>query len=109
MAAIVAPDLEGSPVVPRAEAELQGEQSTAMMLAAIADSKLSVEGKIDTLMIECGLIRQDMDKFRGCLTEAEHRISVVEDTTSSTAQTAVELQQQVKILMACSEDAENHL
>lgn len=46
-----------------------------MILAAIADSKSSVEGKIYTLTIECGLIRQDMDKFRGRLTEAEHRIS----------------------------------
>lgn len=54
------------------DAELHAKQSTAVILATIADSKYSVEGKIDTLSIECGLIRQDMDKFRGCLHEAEH-------------------------------------
>lgn len=43
-----------------------------------------------------------MDKFRGRLTEAE-------DTSASTVQSMIELQQQVKILMARSEDAENRL
>lgn len=80
-----------------------------MILAAIAESKSSVEGKIDALTIECGLRRQDVDKFRGRHTEAEHRISEVEDTTATTVQSMTELQQQVKILMAHSEDAENHL
>lgn len=89
--------------------EQLGEGSTAMILEAIADSKSSVEGKIDTLTIECGLIRQDMDKIRGRLTETEQRISTVEDVAASTAQSVVELQQQVKTLMARSEDAENRL
>lgn len=78
-------DPEGSPAAPWAAPELLGEQSTATILAAIANSKSSVEGKIDTLTIKCGLIRQDMDKFRGRLTEAEQRISAVEDTAVSTA------------------------
>lgn len=61
------PDPVGSSAGNRVDAELQGEQSTAVILAAIADSKSSVEGKIDSLSIECGLMRQDMDKFRGRL------------------------------------------
>lgn len=66
-----------------------------MFLAAIAERKSSVEGKIDTLSIECGFIRQDMDKFRGRLNEAEQRIPEVEDTSASTMQSVAELQQQV--------------
>lgn len=109
MAVPVIPDPVGSSAGNSEDAELDGEQSTAIILAAIADSMSSVEGKIDTLSIECGLIRQNMDKFRGRLHEAEQRISEVEYTSASTMQSVAELQQQVKLLMSRSEEAENRL
>lgn len=103
------PDRNGSYSIPRADLELHGAQSPTAILIAIADSKLSVEGKIDALTIECELIRHDMDKFIGRLAEAEHCVSAVEDTTASTIQALANLQQKVKILMTCSENSENRL
>lgn len=61
---------------------------------------------IDSLVLECGLIYNDMDKFRGWITEAESRISVVEDNFTSACIIA-DLQHMVKVLVDRSKDAEN--
>lgn len=54
--------------------------STIATLAVIDASKTTLMGRIDALAIECGLIRQDLDKFRGQLTTADSHISDIEVT-----------------------------
>lgn len=56
---------------------------TRPILAAIDASKVAVMVSIEHLTTECTLIRHDLDKMRGRITEAEDRISVVEDTSLS--------------------------
>lgn len=48
--------------------------STLAILVAIEASKTPLMGSIDTLAMECGLIRQDLDHFRGRITLAENRM-----------------------------------
>lgn len=107
MAAALTSDPDGDS--PSTTLEPKTDQSTAAILMAIAESKSSMEGKIEKVALKCGLIRQDMDRFRGCLTDAKHRILAVEDTPASTVQTLADMPQKVKVLMAPSEDAENRL
>lgn len=84
------------------------EQAADAILAAIEASKSTMVNKIDSLALECGLVRQDLNKFRGHLFAAESRISKVEDTTASTSQTLADLQNKVKILMAHLEGTEKN-
>lgn len=70
-----------------AAADLTKDPVTVTILAAIKPSKSSLITKIDTLLFECGLLRQNLDTFWGCLSIAESRISSVEDTTASNSQT----------------------
>lgn len=55
--------------------------------AAIEESRMLVMGRIDTLAMEYGLVRQDLDKFKGRNTSAENHISDIEDTVATTAKT----------------------
>lgn len=67
-------------------------------------------GRIDSLAIECGLIRQDLDKFRGRVSAAGSCISEIEvDAGTSNMRHEHELQHTVKLLIAHSEDMENLL
>lgn len=64
--------------------------------------------KIDHL-VDVSLIQHDMDKFRARFTEAEGRISQLEDTTRSDSRDLRALQLQVKALQEKSIDTENRL
>lgn len=84
------------------------EQSnfTALM-QAIATCQTTLTGKIDSLHMDMGLIRKDMDKFRHRLTETEHRIGAAEDTLHDHTATLHTLKTKVKALELRAEDAEN--
>lgn len=90
-------------------APLLQKKSTATILAAIEASRFSLMGRIDSLALECSLILNDMDKFRGRMMEAESRISVVDDVSNTSTRTIADLQRTVKMLTDRSEDAENRL
>lgn len=83
--------------------------SHAELLAAIKAGTDSVMVKIDHLVTDVSLIRHDMDKFRSRLTEAEDRVSQLEDTTRSDSRDHRALQLQVKALQEKSIDTENRL
>lgn len=83
------------------------QDSTAVILAAIEQSKTSMLVRIDRLAEECNLIRNDLDKIRGRLTESESRISATEDLTATHTNTIADLQRTVHLLVAKSDDAEN--
>lgn len=72
-------------------------------------SKTSLVTRIDTLALECGLMSQDLDKIPGRLGSAETCISDVEDTSSTHNRTLTDLQRQVNLLKARSDDAEKRL
>lgn len=55
-----------------AAADLPEDPATVTILAAIKASKSSLISRIDTLLLEYGLLRQNLDKFWGCLTIAEY-------------------------------------
>lgn len=81
--------------------------NTEVILQAIASCKTLTEC-IDHLATECNLIHHDFDKFCTRLTEAEERVSAVEDTKPLPI-TIEELQCQVQQLSDRVEDAENSL
>lgn len=85
------------------------ETSTAIILAAIEASRSSLMGHIDSLALECSLIRNDLAKFWGQMVEAESRISDVEDAVTTSACTIADLQRVVKMLTDHSEDVKNKL
>lgn len=80
-----------------------------MILAAIEQSKTSLLVRIDNLAEECNLIRNDLDKIRGRLTEMETRVSATEDLTAIHVASIAELQRTVQTLVAKLDDAENRL
>lgn len=80
-----------------------------MILAAIEHSKTSLLVHIDCLTEECSLLRNDLDKIRGRLTETESRISATEDLTATDTTTIADLQRAVNALVAKSDDVENRL
>lgn len=84
------------------------QDSTAMILAAIEQSKTSLV-RIDNLAEECNLIRNDLDKIRGRLTEMETRVSATEDLTAIHVASIAELQRTVQTFVAKLDDAENRL
>lgn len=82
---------------------------TTVILAAIEQSRTSLLVRIDHLAAECNLIRADLDKFRGRLSETESRISATEDLTTRHDDAIHTLQRTVQSLVAKSDDAENRL
>ena len=76
------------------------------ILQAIGDLRSSVEGKIEELRIDLSLIRQDLRKTLEQVTEAEGRISDIEDTQKTTNSDVLELLHTVKNLELKAEDAE---
>lgn len=87
--------------------EITQDAITRPILAAIDASKAAVMVSIEHLTTECTLIRHDLDKIRGRITEAEDRISVVEDTSQTQGNQLVELQAMVKSLQSRAEEAED--
>lgn len=81
---------------------------TAAILSAIEHSRSSLLSRMDKLTKECNLIRPDLDRILGRLTESENRVSATEDLTTGYTQriTELELELTVKALVAKS-DAEN--
>lgn len=104
-------DLEMDPgPAPMAEGSAPPPQdSTATILDAIERSRTSLLVRIDHLAEECNLIRNDLDKIRGRMTETESRVSATEDLTATHATSIAELQRTVQSLVAKSDDAENRL
>ena len=80
---------------------------TRPILEAIDASKAAVMVRIDHVATECTLIRHDIDKFRGRLTEAEGRISEVEDVAHTHGAQLRELWGQVDSLQRRADDAED--
>lgn len=83
--------------------------SHAELLPAIKVGNDSVMVKIDHLVTDVSLIRHDMDKFRTRFSEAEGRISQLEDDTRSDSRDLRALQLQVKALQEKFIDTENRL
>lgn len=80
---------------------------TEKIMAAIATCQTTLTTKIDHLQMDVNKLRHDMDKIRERTVEAERRIGEVEDTSNANHESIRTLQQQVKILQARAEDAEN--
>lgn len=97
------------PVAPSPSPPLPQASDTTAILAAIEQSRASVMNRIDYLATECTLIRADLDKIRGRLTETEDRISATEDITSQHAGSLLTLQRTVQALVARADDAENRM
>lgn len=87
--------------------EATPEAITKPILAAIEGSKTMLMVKVEHLASECTLICHDLDKIRGRLSEAEGRISTVEDQQSSHSSEITELQSLVHTLVNKVDDAEN--
>lgn len=82
---------------------------TATILSEIEQSRASLMVRIHYLNAECNLIRADLDKFRGRLSETGSRISTNEDITTQHADSLSSLQNTVQMLVAKSDDAENRM
>lgn len=91
---------------------LAGQQSTtdtSLILSAIEKSKASLLVHIGHLAKKGNLIRNDLDKIRGHLTELETRVLAMEDHTGQHVDMIAELQHTVKLLVRKADDAENRM
>lgn len=82
----------------------------ADVLAAIGNCQASLTtltSKVDAVQLDVGLIRLDMDKIRGRLSDAEQRLGQVEDTVESHGADLRALKTKIRALEYKSEDAEN--
>lgn len=103
-------ELEIEPREAQAEVGLapSPQDGTATILVAIKQSKTFLLVRIDRLA-ECNLIRNDLNKIRGRLTENESRIWTTEDLTATHSTNITHLQRTVQALVAKSDNAENRL
>lgn len=63
--------------------------------------------RTDRLTEECIIIRNDLNKIRGRLTESESKISSTEDLTATHTNTIADMQRTIQLLVAKSDDTEN--
>lgn len=84
-----------------------GSAAFDALMLAITTCQATLTTKIDHVQTETALIRRDMDKFRDRVTEAERRVSDVEDTQREHHADIQALKLKVKHLENRAEDAEN--
>lgn len=77
------------------------------ILQAISTSQASVEGKIGEVRVDTALIRQDLRNATARISEAESRISTVEDELGQLKTQVATLQKCTSELHWRAEDAEN--
>ncbi|XP_041430045.1 NIMA-related kinase 6 S homeolog isoform X1 [Xenopus laevis] len=83
------------------------EPSNAEILAAITSSHTSTTAQLESIKVDTSLLRQDLQALRERTTEAEGRISTIEDTIAPYSDIISTLQQKVATLTARAEDSEN--
>lgn len=71
---------------------------------AITACQTALASKIEEVQVDVGLMRQDFDKIRSRVTEAEQRMGLVEDTVADHAASIRTLQTKVKALEYRVED-----
>lgn len=86
------PTGEESPQQAAATSQPPNDTSTLAILAIFEARKSTLMGHKDAVNIECDLIREDLDKIRGCLSIAESRILEEEDTTATIQHDVSDLQ-----------------
>lgn len=77
------------------------------VMAAITSCRATLTSKIEAVQLDVGLIRQDLDKIRSCVTEVEQRVSQTEDTVAEHAASLQTLHSKVRALEYKMDDAKN--
>lgn len=93
--------------LPSTALETAPEATTKPILSAIEGFKSLIMVRIDHPASECTLIRHDLDKMRGRITEAEEQIGMVEDQQGTHTVQIAELKSLVSSLVHKMDDAEN--
>lgn len=106
-ASMSAPSSAQEADLPSAALETEPEAIMKPILVAIEGFKSMMMVRIDHLVSECTLIRHDLHKMRGRITEAEDRIGTVEDQQGSHTAQIAELQSLVSSLVHKVDDAAN--
>ncbi|OCT91538.1 hypothetical protein XELAEV_18014596mg [Xenopus laevis] len=83
--------------------------SNADLLQGKKDTHASTSNQLDTIKIEISHIRQDVQTLRECTTEAENRISTLEDKVRSLPAELSRMARQLAEPTAKSADLENRL
>lgn len=86
---------------------IQEQDNFLALMQAITTCKTTLTGKIDTVQLEMGLIRKDMDKFWTRLMKVEHRVGDAEDLLRDHSTSLHTLTTKVRALEYRAEDAEN--
>ncbi|XP_077341416.1 uncharacterized protein LOC143986884 [Lithobates pipiens] len=90
-----------------ADLAIQDQDHFTALMQAINTCQTTLTGKIDTMQLEMGLIRKDMEKFRAGLTGVEHRVGDTEDVLKDHTSSLRTLTTKVKSFEYRAEDAEN--
>ena len=89
-----------------ADPAIQGQDHFDALMQAISTCQSTLTEKIDTMQLEMGFIRKDMDKVRTRLTEAERRVGDAEEILGDHASSLRTLTTKVRALEHRAEDAE---
>lgn len=90
-----------------ADPAIQDHDHFTALMQAINTCQTTLTGKIDSMQLEMGLIRKDMDKFRTRLMEVERRVGNTQDVLRDHSSSLWTLTTKVKALEYHAEDAEN--
>lgn len=84
-----------------------GTADTDRIMMAIASCQSALTTKINDLQTDINRLRYDIDTVKDRTSEIERRVGAMEDTTNTIVYSVHVLKQQIKVLEAWAEDAEN--